>query len=110
MGAIAYTVVARFPEQEVRDRYVRWLAEGHARAVVRAGALGARIVVTDPEDGRWEVEARYEFADRASLDRYLRGAAPALRAQGLALFGPETGVRFERRVGAIIGASEDVGE
>ena len=29
-------------------------------------------------------------------------AAPGLRAEGLARFGPERGVRFERRVGEIV--------
>ena len=102
MSAIAYTVAATFPDPATRDRYIAWLEDGHIDAVVQAGASSAMIVrITDPPDPP-VVEVRYIFANHDTFDRYVRVHAPDLRAAGLRLFGPETGVRFARRVGTIL--------
>ena len=99
MSAIAYTVTATFPDVQCRDEYVRWLREGHLARVLEAGAVEARVVVLDEPASPMQVEARYAFASREGLDRYLGGVASRLRAEGLARFGPARGVTFERTVG-----------
>lgn len=103
MPRLVYTVTARLPDAAWAERYVAWLIGGHTAAVVRGGALGADVVRLDPgaDPGR-TVEARYLFPDRATFDRYIADFAPALRAEGLALFGPATGVQFERRTGELV--------
>ena len=107
MSSIAYTVRATCPTRSLADRYVAWLEDGHVDMVIRGGAHGATIVRLDPDagvgaDGVRRVEVRYVFATRELFDRYVREFAPALRAEGLAKFGPETGVTFERSVGEIV--------
>lgn len=102
MGRIAYTVTAELPDAAVRDRYLSWLAEGHVRQVVEAGAESGKVVRIDEPAEPLRVQTRYEFASRADLDRYLRDHAPALRADGLSRFGPETDVRFSRTIGEIL--------
>jgi hypothetical protein len=102
MSTVAYTVAATFPDPAVRDRYIAWLEDGHVDAVIEAGASSAMIVrITDPADPP-SVEVRYIFPNADVFDRYLRLHAPDLRAAGLRLFGPETGVRFSRSVGTIL--------
>lgn len=102
MGMIAYTVTAELPTPAAREAYLAWLAEGHVDQVVEAGALtGAVIRIDDPAEPV-RVETRYLFAERDDLDRYLRDHAPALRADGLARFGPETGVTFTRSIGEVV--------
>lgn len=102
---IAYTVIATLPDEDARGRYLAWILGGHAQAVVRGGALGARVLRLDAQPGEAgvKVEVRYEFASREALERYVRDVAPGLRAEGLAMFPPESGVRFDRRVGEIVG-------
>ena len=106
MSRIAYTVTATFPNPSVRDAYVSWLVGEHVAAVVAAGALSGEVVVVHDPGDPIQVEARYVFANQASLDGYLKAHAPALRAQGLALFGPGTGVQFARRTGAVLTPGE----
>lgn len=102
---IAYTVTATIPDEPTRERYVSWILDGHAQAVVHGGALGARVLRLDAQPGEAgvKVEVRYEFASREALERYVRDVAPGLRAEGLAMFPPESGVRFDRRVGEVVG-------
>lgn len=102
MERIAYSVTATLPDYERRDAYVHWLCDGHIRAVIDAGARTGEVVVLDEAEGVLQVEARYTFASREALERYLIERAPALRADGLRKFGPETGVTFSRRVGVIL--------
>ena len=52
---------------------------------------------------RPRVMARYVFPSREAFDRYVREVAPALRAEGLAKFGPQTGVLMERSVSEVAG-------
>jgi len=82
-----------------RARMERWLLDGHFADVVAAGARSASLTRFD--DAPLAVEARYRFASREAFAVYERDHAPRLRAEGLALF-PE-GVRFERRLGDVLG-------
>ncbi|MFT3684840.1 MAG: DUF4286 family protein [Phycisphaerales bacterium] len=102
MSLIAYTVTARLPDLATRERFVAWLAGGHVAEVCGYGALSGQIVVLDQPQGEPPVvEVRYLFPDRATLDRYFSEYAPRLRAEGLARFGPESGVQFSRSTGVI---------
>lgn len=47
------------------------------------------------------VETQYVFPSRKSFETYLRDHAPALRADAMAHFPPESGVVFERQVSEI---------
>lgn len=102
MGMIAYTVTAELPNPEIRRAYLNWLSQGHVDDVLEGGALSGAIVRIDDPAEPIRVETRYLFAGRDDLEVYLRDYAPALRADGLARFGPETGVRFSRTVGELI--------
>ncbi len=97
MGRISYSVVAVLPDESTRDRYLRWLREGHLQGVIAGGASIARIVALDGDEIR--IQTQYEFSDREVFDLYERDFAPSLRAEGRALFGDIQGLRFERTVG-----------
>lgn len=102
-AVIAYTVSATFPDEGIAAEYIGWLRGGHLDEVLAGGAVTAAIVRQSEPAVPITVETRYTFATRADLDRYVRDHAPALRAQGLAKFPPERGVRFERRIGEFAG-------
>lgn len=70
------------------------------QAVIRGGASSATIV-RQQEPDPLRIEVRYVFPSREAFDRYVREFAPALRAEGLALFGPDSGVEFVRSLGVI---------
>jgi hypothetical protein len=97
---VFYAVIATLPDDATRDRYVTWLRTGHIQQVCTGGAADAAVIALDGEPRR--VMSRYSFATRERLERYLAEHAPRLRAEGLALFGPETGVRFERLTGDVM--------
>lgn len=102
MPAIAYTVVASFPDLATRDEYIAWLEDGHIDAVIRHGAHAASIIrLTDPASPV-QVEVRYTFSTRDLYDIYIRDHAPALRAEGLRRFPPSRGISFSRRTGEIL--------
>lgn len=108
MTKVAYTVSARHPTAESASRYSAWLAAGHVQAVLAGGAESAAVIALDASGDsatgsvpHRTVEVRYIFPSRAALDRYLTEHAPRLRAEGLALFGPGTGVTFARTVGEV---------
>lgn len=103
MTAIAYTVRATLPDDAAADRYISWLEDGHIDAVIKGGAHSAMIVRLDREGpgDRPRVEVRYIFSTRAAFEGYVREHAPALRADGLKHFGPESGVAFERSTGEV---------
>lgn len=103
MPKVAYTVTARFASPARVGDYIGWLAGGHVRQVLEAGALSAEIVRLDGPPEQPAVQTRYVFATREAFERYEREAAPRLRAEGLALFGPGTGVVFSRELGAVVG-------
>lgn len=101
MAAVAYTVIATFPDEQTRQAYIAWLRDGHVDAVIRAGAhTGSILVITEPATPL-EVHTRYIFSNADTLDRYLEHHAPALRADGLRHFGPESGVTMRRQIGTI---------
>lgn len=103
---IRYTVIAEFEDPAVAAEWIAWLRDGHLADVLAAGAIDAEVVAIDGESATPVVcEVRYRFADRASLDRYFKIDAPRLRAEGLAKFPPERGIRYRRSVGEIVAAN-----
>lgn len=101
MPALAYIVTAAFPNDALRHEFVRWLKAGHTDAVLRGGAATAEVLVVDEPAEPLTVQVRYTFPDRGSYDRYVREFAPALRSEGLRMFGPEKGISMTRHVGTI---------
>jgi hypothetical protein len=102
MGLVAYTVTASFTGADLVGRYVSWLSAGHVQAVCQGGAVSAQVVVLDPSSGEPPtVQVRYLFPGREALAAYLTDHAPRLRAEGMALFGPGTGVTFSRSTGDV---------
>lgn len=95
---LSYTVRIEVPSRDIAGEVLGWLADHHIADVVAAGALEGQAVLLDGEP---VVEARYLFASRESFARYERDAAPALRAEGLARFGPDRGVRMSRSIGEL---------
>lgn len=104
MSAIAYTVIATLPDEPTLDRYIAWLEDGHIDAVINGGAHSAMIIKHDRATANdpFRVETRYIFSTRAKLETYEREHAPALRAEGVKLFGSVAGVRFERSLGQVM--------
>lgn len=102
MPPISYIVCATLPDEPTRKRYVQWLRAGHVEAVLRGGADHASIVeVSDPAQPI-QVETHYRFPSPESFEEYLQHHAPALRREGLELFGSDSGVSFSRRVGRVL--------
>jgi hypothetical protein len=97
-----YAVTATFPDEDIKARYIAWITQGHLEEVRRGGAVSARLVAITEPASPLEVHALYEFPSRHALDVYLRDHAPRLRAEGLARFGPGSGVIFRRQVGTIL--------
>jgi hypothetical protein len=111
MPSILYTVRATCRDVPQRGRFLAWLAPNHLLQVKAGGATTVRVVLPDrggendrasPEPvERAVVETQYVFPSRKAFDTYLRDHAPALRADGLKHFPPESGVTFERQVAEI---------
>lgn len=102
MGDLIYTVTASLPDEGTSQEYVDWLLGGHVADVVAGGAVSGEVIrVLEPAEPI-RVEARYLFESRDDFDRYVREVAPALRAEGLALW-PGRGVSFERTVARVVG-------
>lgn len=112
MPTILYTVRATCPNLQVRGRFLAWLSPNHVAQVLKGGATSARIIlpdrISDPVRGepvesadRAVVETQYVFPSRKACDDYLRDHAPALRADGLKHFPPDSGVTYERQVAEI---------
>lgn len=103
MPNILYTVRATCPTVQLRGRFLAWLAPNHLLAVKAGGATAARVVLPDREGdaGPAVVETQYVFPSRTAFETYLREHAPALRADGLKHFPPESGVTFARQVAEI---------
>ncbi len=103
MPAILYTVRASCPSLQVRGRFLSWLSPNHVAEVMKGGASAVRIVLPDRESDAAPavVETQYVFPSRKALDSYLRDHAPALRADGLKHFPPESGVTFTRQIAEI---------
>ena len=103
MPAILYTVRTTCPSLQVRGRFLAWLSPNHILEVMKGGATGARIVLPDraSDDAPALVETQYTFPSRKAFDDYVRVHAPALRADNLKHFPPESGVTQERIVAEI---------
>ncbi|MCW5769692.1 MAG: DUF4286 family protein [Phycisphaeraceae bacterium] len=110
MQQVEYAVTASIPNKALCDRYLAWLTGGHVQAVVGAGATRARVLILDPDapgaNGTHTVRSVYEFPTRSEYQHYLQAHAPALRADGLARFGPDTGITFRREVASFQFACE----
>lgn len=104
MAAIAYTVIATFPDEATRAEYAAWLQDGHIDQVLSHGGHSASLVRLDraAPDDPIRLEVRYIFPTREVFERYVEHHAPALRADGLKRFPPERGVSFTRTIGQII--------
>ncbi|MGA0419978.1 MAG: DUF4286 family protein [Phycisphaerales bacterium] len=99
---IRYTVIAEFDDASVAEEGGAWLRDGHLADVIDAGAIDAEVVAIETEaDAPAVVEVRYRFADRTGLDRYFERDAPRLRAEGIALFPTERGIRYRRSIGEV---------
>ena len=103
MPALLYTVRVTCPSLPVRGRFLAWLAPNHLLQVKAGGATTARVVLPDRADESAPalVETQYTFRSRKALDTYLRDHAPALRADALKHFPPESGITFERQIAEI---------
>lgn len=105
MSTLAYTVIAETDSEDSIRAYADWLIGGHIAEVVRAGALSGMVVRHDREPGKpFRAEVRYTFGSREAFRAYEAGPAAGLRAEGLALFGPESAhpIRFTRTLGEIV--------
>ena len=69
-----YTVRASFEDDALAGQWLAWLRNGHCRDVLDGGASRAAIVAM--EDEKLTFEVRYDFADRATFERYEREHAP----------------------------------
>jgi len=103
MPALLYTVRVTCPSLPVRGRFLAWLAPNHLLQVKAGGATTARVVLPDRADESAPalVETHYTFRSRKALDTYLRDHAPALRADALKHFPPDSGITFERQIAEI---------
>jgi hypothetical protein len=103
MPAILYTVRTTCPNVQTRGRYLSWLSPNHVAQVMAGGATSVRIVLPDraSDTAPAIVEAQYSFPSRKAFDDYVRLHAPALRADGLKHFPPESGLTYERQVAEV---------
>ena len=121
MPSILYTVRTTCPNVQTRGRFLAWLSPNHVIEVMKGGATGVRIVLPLPDDRSGQtpagqqagtaprasdtapaiVEAQYTFPSRKAFDDYVRIHAPALRADNLKNFPPESGVTSERSIAEI---------
>jgi Domain of unknown function (DUF4286) len=122
MPAILYTVRTTCPNIQARGRFLAWLSPNHIMEVMKGGATGARIILPLPDDRSGQtppgqqagtarpphndnapaiVETQYTFPSRKAFDDYVRDHAPALRADGLKHFPPDSGITSERQVAEI---------
>jgi len=103
MPAILYTVRAACKDVQQRGRYLSWLSPNHVVELMKHGATGVRIVLPDRagDTAPAVVETQYTFPSRKTFDDYIRDHAPALRADGLKHFPPDSGITYERQVAEI---------
>jgi len=103
MPALLYTVRVTCKDLHQRGRYLSWLTPNHVAEVMKGGATSVRIVLPDREGDAAPavIETQYVFPSRKAFDTYVRDHAPALRADGLKHFPPESGVSFTRQLAEI---------
>jgi len=105
-----YSVAAEFDDPSTAHEWIAWLRDGHLAEVVAAGAIDAEVVLLDPPPGTpgsvgARCEVRYRFADREAFAAYERDHAPRLRADGMARFPADRGVRLTRRSGVPVASA-----
>jgi len=98
---VRYSVACRFTggNQEVANRWLAWLRDGHLQDVLDGGATSAEVVQIDDTVPHFEIH--YRFATRESLDHYLKAFAPRLREEGLAKFPLVLGLEYRRSTGVV---------
>ncbi|MDP2138194.1 MAG: DUF4286 family protein [Candidatus Didemnitutus sp.] len=103
MPALLYTVRATCQDIQQRGRFLSWLTPSHVTEVMQGGATSVRIVLPDRvgDTAPAVVETQYVFPSRKAFATYERDHAPALRADGLKHFPPESGITFARQVAEI---------
>lgn len=102
MPQILYTVRVTCRDVPQRGRFLSWLSPNHILQVKAGGATAARVVLPDRVEGDpARVETQYVFPSRKAYDTYVRDHAPAMRADAMKHFPPESGVTFERLVSEI---------
>lgn len=103
MPAFLYTVRATCVDVQQRGRFLSWLTPNHVAEVMKGGATAVRIVLPDQvaADAPAMVETQYVFPSRKAFATYERDHAPALRADGLKHFPPESGITFSRQIAEI---------
>ena len=108
MPSILYTVRATLPTVQLQNRYLAWLVPDHIAAVQTGGAKAVRVVLPDRADAQSPavVEAQYELSSREAFDNSVRDHAPALRADNLKPFPPESGIKMERQIAEIAAVLE----
>ena len=103
--ALRYVVTASMPSA-VAEEYTAWLADGHLQAVVSGGASWAEVAHIDAasSDTEKRVASSYGFPSRSAYEKYVATVAPVLRAEGVQLFGPESGkgASFSRTLGELL--------
>ena len=101
--ALEYRVTATIRGRALAAEYIAWLRAGHLQEVIEGGAREARLLelkestIDRGAEAEIEVESVYIFSSEEAFTRYEVDSAPALRAEGIALFG-ERPIRFARRV------------
>lgn len=108
VSPVAYTVIAETANSDSARAFSDWLLNGHIADVIRAGALSGSLVRIDTGDSQiYRFEVRYMFASDAAFRAYEAGPAASLRAEGIALFGPDSEhhVHFERTLGTVLNDS-----
>jgi hypothetical protein len=100
---ILYTVRTTCKDAQQRGRYLAWLSPNHVIELMKGGATAVRIVLPDraTDSDPAVVAAQYTFPSRKAFDDYVRLHAPALRADSLKHFPPDSGVTSEREVAEI---------
>lgn len=105
---ILYSVTASLPDEPTAQAYIGWLGNGHVEAVLKCGASRGWVVRVLPDDPTpratqpVRVRSSYLFPSRDAYETYVREHAPALRADGLARFGPERGVTMVRELSEVL--------
>ena len=94
---------AIFQTADVAEEWLDWLRNGHCKDVLNCGASGVELTALDGELLAFEV--RYVFPDRAAFEAYEEQHAPRLRDEGLARFGTERGISYQRITGTVIYSS-----
>jgi hypothetical protein len=90
------------------EGFLTWLRDRHVADVCAAGAEDAELVRLDSSvDLPHAIEIRYRFASREAFQRYERGDAARLRAEGLEVLtrlglAPGRGIVMTRTTGETI--------